>query len=167
MAAGFRQLHISRHLGKRWRTGDLRLSDRFFRSKTLLSPSEGFGMSFSYYTVKYRRWFDTKVKAVNTCGVWSSLGVSRAFYPQQLLQKSYLFSTPCCIWIWEVISWQSLAAGKSCRRICHLHHKAAQNLSWKEQRELYQEKGGRLMDAAIAAVKNVSHLFLSLPVKRV
>lgn len=138
---------------------------QIFQEWNSLSPSEGFDMSFSYYTVKCGRWFDTEAKAINTCGAWSSPGVSRAFYPQQLLQKSYLFSMPCCTWIWEVIFWQSLAAGKPCRRICPLHHKVAQNLSWREQRELYEEKGGRWMNAAIAAVKNVSHLFLSLPVK--
>lgn len=117
---------------------------QIFQEWNSLSPSKGFGMSFSYYAVKYGRWFDTKAKAVNSCGAWSSPGVSRAFYPQQLPQKFCFFSMPCCVWIWEVISWQNLTSGKPCRRICHLHHKAAQNLSWKEQRELYQEKGGRL-----------------------
>lgn len=39
---------------------------QIFQEWNSLSPSEGFGMSFSCHTVKYGRWFDTEAKAVNT-----------------------------------------------------------------------------------------------------
>lgn len=91
------QLRISIYLGKK---GEELISKTFrqmFQEQISPSPSVGFGMSVSYYAIKYGRWFGAKAKAVNICGSWSS--------PQQLLQMSYSFSVPCCVWVLAVISW--------------------------------------------------------------
>lgn len=76
-----------------------------FQDKNLSKSFGGLWYESFLLAIKYGRWFGTKAKAVNICGVWSSPGVSKALYLQQLLQKSYSFSVPCCIWVQAVISW--------------------------------------------------------------
>lgn len=132
------QLQISIYLGKKVRNWCLRLLDRCFKSKSLQVPEWAL-VWVSYYAIKCGRRFGSKAKAVNTCGSWSSA--------QQLLQMSYWFSVPCCIWVWAVISWPK----PRCQQTLQEELSPASVELHKSFPEIYQERGSGAVASLLSA----------------